>query len=133
MRSGHFLQNYYTTGPATGNASKLVQRYKSGRDYRVPSLNSFLDCAFFFEFFCVQNVFQYNKFFDILQQTEVSKSLWHHETFKFLIFCFFFEIFLMSPNGPPFNCFDVLQQTGFSKSPKGPLVYNSNNFALFEP
>ena len=26
MRSGHFLQNYQTTGPASGNASKLGQR-----------------------------------------------------------------------------------------------------------
>ena len=87
------------------------------------------------------------KFFDTLQQTEVSKSpkglpfllFRHYETFKILIFLFF-EIlpkivsnFLMSPKGPPFNFLNILQKIGFSKSRKGPPFYNIQNFALFEP
>ena len=92
MRSGHFLQNYKSTGPASGIASELVQRvppfvysifnvrYKTGRDYRVPPLNFFPHCA---TFFC-ENFF-------------VSK-------------------------GSPFNFLDILQQTGFSQSRKSPLL-----------
>ena len=62
----------------------------------------------FFEFFCLQRVPL--QIFDILQQTEVSKSpkglpfqvFRHYETFKILIFRFFFQIFLPS-KGPAFN------------------------------
>ena len=141
-----FYRTTKSTEPASGITSELLQRvppfvysifnvkYKNGRDYRVPPLNFFRHCATFFSNFLLSPNGPPFKFFDILQQTEVSKSpksppflLFRHcETFKILIFRFFeffsknFQIFLLSLNGPPFKFFDILQQTEVSKSPKGP-------------
>ena len=126
----------------------FCSKLKFQKAQRVP-LSSFRHCETVskFSFFVFSKVFSKNfqifllspngppfKFFDILQQTEVSKSpkgppflvFRHCETFKILIFRFFeffsknFQIFLLSPNGPPFKFFDILQQTEVSKSPKGP-------------
>ena len=116
-------------------------RYKTGRDYRVPPLNFFRHCATFFRiFFCGQTV-PPSSFFDILQQTEVSKSpkgppslvfgtvrLFRNSHFSFFrkFFQKKFRIFLSS------IFFDILQQTGFSKSWKGPPpFYKFKNLALF--
>ena len=100
----------------TGSAFKIVQRvppfsysifivrYKTGRDYRVSPLSFFRHCATFFENFFVF------KFFDILQQTEVSKSpkgpfqvFRHYKTgSKFLFFDFSFsKIFQCLTRVPP--------------------------------
>ena len=71
------------------------------------------------------------KFFDILQQTEVSKSpkgppflvLRHCETFKILIFRFFVfsKIFLLSPNGPPSSFLIFCSKLKFQKAQRVPL------------
>ena len=98
----------------TGSAFKIVQRvlpfsysifivrYKTGRDHRVPPLSFFRHCATFFpKIFFVSKGSPFN-FFDILQQTEVSKSpkglpfqvFRHYETgskFLFFDFSFFFS------------------------------------------
>ena len=81
-----FYRTTKSTAPASGIISELLQRvppfvysifnvrYKTGRNYRVPPLNFFRHCAtFFFEFSFVAKRSPF-KFFDILQQTEVSKS-----------------------------------------------------------
>ena len=138
---------YKSTGPANGNASKLVQRvpsiyslfnvgYKTGRDYRVLPL-IFFGTVRLFRIFCRQRVPL--QFFDILQQTEVSKCpkglpfllFRHYETVSNFSFFFLFRIFLSLKS--PFVFFDILEQTGFSKSRKGPPFCNFKNFALFEP
>ena len=103
MRSGHFLKNCYT-GPANGNAYKLVQRvppfmysifnvrYKTGRDYRVPPLNLFRHCATFFrKSFCRQRVplQVFRNFADL-----PFLLFRHYETvLKFSFFVFFSTIF----------------------------------------
>ena len=132
-----FYRTTKSTAPASGIISELLQRvppfvysifnvrYKTGRNYRVPPLNFFRHCATFFRiFFCRQTV-PPSSFFDILQQTEVSKSpkgppslvfgtvrLFRNSHFSFFrkFFQKKFRIFLLS------NFFDILQQTGFSKS-----------------
>ena len=77
------------------------ERYETGRDYTVPPLNFFRHCATFFRIFFVAKGSPF-KFFDILQQTEVSKSpnglpfllFRHYETVsKFSFFVFFSKIF----------------------------------------
>ena len=85
-------------------------------------------CDFFSKFFSRQG--HPLKFFDILQQTEVSKSP------KGLPFKFFgtmrrfqnshfsFSKIFYSLQRVPLHFFDILQQTGLSKSPKGPSFYN---------
>ena len=84
MRSGHFF--YRTTKLLDRQAETHLiyckgspfrvlnfnERYKTARDDRVPFLNFFRHCATFFDFF-VAKVSPF-KFFDISQQTEVSKS-----------------------------------------------------------
>ena len=79
MRSGHSLELLHC-----GKAFKVVQRvppfvysifnvrYKTGRDYSVPFEFLFGTMLLFSNFFCRQMV--PFKFFDILKQTEVSKS-----------------------------------------------------------
>ena len=146
-----FYRTTKSTEPASGIISELLQRvppfvysnfnvrYTTGGDYRVPPLN------FFSNFLLSPNGPPF-KFFDILQQTEVSKSpkgppflvFRHCETFKILIFRFFeffsknFQIFLLSPNGPPSSFFDILQQTEVSKSPKGPPSLVFDTVRLFQ-
>ena len=85
------------------------------------------------------------KFFDILQQTEVSKSpkgppflvFQHCETFKILIFRFFeffrkmFKFFFCRQTAP-FKFFDFLQQTEDSKCPKGPPSLVFGTVRLFQ-
>ena len=89
------------------------------------------------------------KFFDILQQTEVSKSpksppflvFRHYETVsKISFFVFFSKIFpikilyfLNVSKRSPLNFFDILQQTGISKSRKGPPLTNLKKLRFFEP
>ena len=104
-----FYRTTKSTEPASGITSELLQRvppfvysifyvrYKTGRDYSVPPLNFFRHCATFFSNFLLSPNGPPFKFFDILQQTEVSKSskgspflvFRHCETFKILIFRFF--------------------------------------------
>ena len=166
MRSYTFYRTTKSTEPANGITSELLQRvppfvysifnvrYKTGRDYRVPPLNFCRHFATFFSNFLLSPNGPPFKFFDILQQTEVSKSpkgplflvFRHCETFKILIFRFFeffsknFQIFLLSPNGPPFKFFDILQQTEVSKSPKGPpslvfgtvRLFQNSHFSFFQ-
>ena len=122
---------YRTTGPANGNASKLVQRvpsfiyslfnlrYKTERVYRAPPLN------FFRLFFDKGSPF---KFLDILQQTEVSKSpkglpfrVFQHYVSKFSFFVVvskgspsFFRYFATNcifkkPKGSPFTILKTLR------------------------
>ena len=115
-------------------------RYETGRDYRVPPLNFFRHCATFFSNFLLSPNGPPFKFFDILQQTEVSKSpkgppfqvFRHSETFKILIFRFFESFSKKFPNFliVSFNFFDILQQTGFWKSWKGTPFYKFKNLAL---
>ena len=116
------------------------------RHYETVSKISFF--VFFRKFF--QTIFIFFKclqrvplnFFDILQQTEVSKSpkgspssFRHCETVsKFSFFVFFSKNFLkkifrkfLSPKSPPFIFFDILQQTGFSKFRKSPPLTNFKN------
>ena len=81
-----FYRTTKSTEPASGITSELLQgvppfvysifnvRYKTGRDYRVPPLNFFRHCATFFSNFLLSPNSPPFKFFDILQQTEVSKS-----------------------------------------------------------
>ena len=108
-----FYRTTKSTAPASGIISELLQRvppfvysifnvrYKTGRNYRVPPLNFFRHCANFFSNFLLSPNGPPFKFFDILQQTEVSKSprgppfpvFWHCETFKILIFRFFKNFF----------------------------------------
>ena len=108
-----FYRTTKSTEPASGITSALLQRvppfvysifnvrYKTGRDYRVPPLNFFRHCATFFSNFLLSPNGPPFKFFDILQQTEVSKSpkgppflvFRHCETFKILIFRFFESFF----------------------------------------
>ena len=103
-----FYRTTKSTEPASGITSELLQRvppfvysifnvrYKTGRDYWVPPLNFFRHCDFLSNFLLSPNGPPF-KFFDILQQTEVSKSpkgppflvFRHCETFKILIFRFF--------------------------------------------
>ena len=102
-----FYRTTKSTEPASGITSELLQRvppfvysifnvrYKTGRDY--PPLNFFRHCATFFLNFVLSPNGPPLSFFDILQQTEVSKSpkgppflvFRHCETFKILIFRFF--------------------------------------------
>ena len=141
-----FYRTTKSTEPASGITSELLQRvppfvysifyvrYKTGRDYRVPPLKFFRHCATFFSNFLLSPNGPPFKFFDILQQTEVSKSskgspflvFRHCETFKILIFRFFeffskkVSNFSFAAKRSPFKFFDILQQTEVSKSPKGP-------------
>ena len=81
-----FYRTTKSTAPASGIISELLQRvppfvysifnvrYKTGRNYRVPPLNFFRHCATFFSNFLLSPNGPPFKFFDILQQTEVSKS-----------------------------------------------------------
>ena len=152
-----FYRTTKSTEPASGITSELLQRvppfvysifnvrYKTGRDYRVPFEFFSALCDFFSNFLLSPNGPPF-KFFDILQQTEVSKSpkgppfpvFRHCETFKILIFRFFeffsknFQIFLLSPNGPPSSFFDILQQTEVSKSQKGPPSLVFGTVRLFQ-
>ena len=130
MRCGHFLQNYKTTRPASGNASKLVQvvphfgfpifnvRFKTGRDYRVPLWIFLQHCATFFrKFFCRQRV-----------PLHVFR---HCETFKILIFWFFeknFGFFYL--NRVPFQFFWYFA-TDWIFRRNSPSFSKFNNFALF--
>ena len=104
-----FYRTTKSTEPASGITSQLLQRvppvvysilnvrYKTGRDYRVPPLNFFRHSATFFSNFLLSPNGPPFKFFDILQQSEVSKSpngppflvFRHCETIKILIFRFF--------------------------------------------
>ena len=80
-----FYRTTKSTVPASGITSELLQRvppfvysifnvkYKTGRDHRVPPLIFFRHCATFFRFFLSPKGPPF-KFFDILRQTEVSKS-----------------------------------------------------------
>ena len=116
-------------------------RYKTGRDYRVPPLHFFSAlCDFFSKTFLSLKGPPF-KFFEILQQTEVSKSpkgppflvfgtvrLFQNSYFSFVRK--FFQ-FLQRVVSPPSIFFDILQQTGFSESRKGPPFYKFKNFALF--
>ena len=81
-----FYRTTKSTEPASGITSELLQRvppfvysifnvrYKTGRDYRVPPFEFFSAlCDFFSNFLLSPNGPPF-KFFDILQQTEVSKS-----------------------------------------------------------
>ena len=133
-----FYRTTKSTEPAGGITSELLQgvppfvysifnvRYKTGRDYRVPPLNFFRNCATFFSNFFLSPNGPPFKFFDILQQTEVSKSpkgppflvFRHCETVSKFSFFVFSKVF--SKKFPNFfivsNFFDILQQTGFSKN-----------------
>ena len=93
-----FSRTTKSTEPASGITSELLQRvlpfvysifnvrYKTGRDYRVPPLNFFGTVGLFFRIFSCRQTVLPSSFFDILQQTEVSKS----------------------PKGPPFLVFLAL-------------------------
>ena len=102
-------------------------RYKTGRDYRVRPLNFFGTVRHFFEIVLSPKCPLF-KFFDILQQTEVSKAqsvspfyfFGTMRLFQYSHCCFFSKIFSNVSKGSPFNFFDILQQTGFSKSRKDP-------------
>ena len=141
-----FYRTTKSTEPASGTTSELLQRvppfvysifnvrYKAGRDYRVPPLNFFRHCATFFSNFLLSPNGPPFKFFDILQQTEVSKSpkgpsflvFRHCETFKILIFRFFeffsknFQIFLLSPNGSPSSFLIFCSKLKFQKAQRVP-------------
>ena len=111
-----------STEPASGITSELLQRvppfvysifyvrYKTGRDYRVPPLNFFRHCATFFSNFLLSPNGPPFKFFDILQQTEVSKSskgspflvFRHCETVSKFSFFVFSKVF--SKKFPNFFC-----------------------------
>ena len=123
------------------------ERYKTGRDYRVPPLNFFFGTVRLFSIILSPKGPRF-KFFDILQQTEISKSpkgllflvFRHYETvlkFSFFVisqklFSKKFSNFFKCLQRVSFNFFDILQQTGFSKIRNGP-PYNFRNFPLFEP
>ena len=133
-----FYRTTKSTEPASGITSELLQRvppfvysifnvrYKTGRDYRVPPLNFFRQCATFFSNFLLSPNGPPFKFFDILQQTSFKKpkgsplsSFRHCETVSKFSFSVFSKVFSKKfPNFfiVSFNFFDILQQTGFSKS-----------------
>ena len=149
-----FYRTTKNTEPGSGIKSEVPPfvysifnvRYKTGRDYRVPPLNFCRHSETFFSNFLLSPNGPPFKFFDILQQTEVSKSpkglfflvFRNCEIFKILIFRFSeffsknFQVFLLSPNGPPFKFFDILQQTEVSKSPKGPPSLVFGTLRLFQ-
>ena len=149
-----FYRTNKSTEPASGITSELLQSvplfvysifnviYKTGRDYKVPPLNFFRHCATFFPNFLLSPNVPPFRFFDILQQTEVSKSpkgpplssFRHCETVSKFSFFVFSKVFFKKIS-EFFYCllqfFDILQQTGFSKSWKGPSFYKFKNLALF--
>ena len=110
-------------------------RYKTVRDYRVPPLNFFGTVRHFRFFFPPKS--PSFKFFDISQQTEVSKSpkglpflvFRHYETVsKISFFVFFwkifpknFYVFLISPKGPPSTFLIFCSKLKFQKPKGSPL------------
>ena len=140
-----FYRTTKSTEPASGITSELLQRvplfvysifnvrYKTGRDYRVPPLNFFDTVRLFFRIFFVAKRSPF-KFFDILQQTEVSKSpkgprflvFRHCETFKILIFRFFeflkkfFKFFFCHQTVPPSSFLIFCSKLKFQKAQRVP-------------
>ena len=132
MRSGHFYRTTKLLDRQTGSAFKIVQRYKTGRDYRVPLLSFFSALCDFFSNFLSPKGPPF-KVFDILQQTEVSKSpkglpfqvFRHYDTgskFLFFDFSFFFRKFFNVSKGSRLQFLKIFcNNNRYSKIPKGPL------------
>ena len=115
MRSGHFLQNYKSTRPASGNASKLVQMVPP---FGFPFWIILQHCAtFFWKFFCRQRV--------------PLQVFWHCERFKILILWFFENISdFLNLNRVPFQFFWYFA-TAWIFRRNSPSFSKFKNFALF--
>ena len=151
-----FYRTTKSTEPASGITSELLQRvppfvysifnvrYKTGRDYRVPPFEFFSAlCDFFSNFLLSPNGPPF-KFFDILQQTEVSKSpkgppslvfgtVRLFQTSHFSFFRKFFQknfrIFLLSPSIFSIFC----NRLDFQKAERVPPFTSLKTKRFFEP
>ena len=136
-RSHVLVSTRFTVNPAvTGSSPCFSQKLFRAIFFGTVRLSIFFGTGDFFSKFFLSPKGLPFKFFDILQQTEVSKNpkgtpflvFRHYETVsKISFFVFFSKIFPKSfiyflnvSKGSPLNFFDILQQTGFSKSRKGP-------------
>ena len=145
-RSHALVSTRFTVNPAvTGSSPCFSQKlFRAIFSPLCDSFNLFRHSATFFRIFLSPKGPPF-KFFDILQQTENSKSpkgppflvFRHYETVSKISFFVFenfskkFLYFLNVSKGSLLNFFDILQQTGFSKSRKGPPLTNFKKNCAF--